>query len=314
MDIKRLGAIDIGSNSVRLLITDVLDYHGKAIFKKDSLIRIPLKLGEDTFSTGLISEQKKEKLAILMQAFYGLIRVNDVEKWRICATSAIREATNANEVLDYVYAKSGIEIEIVDSKEEARFILANSIDELLEENRAYIYTDVGGGSTEMVIFHQNKEIATEGFRLGTLRNLSQEEERAEWERMKDWLAEYCKDFVKVSLIGSGGNINKLDSLLRRCGRIRREELVNFSCKLRKMSYEERLLKYNINLNRADVLLPAIDIYLRIMKLARALVIETPIIGVADGIIKDLYLKNYMPVSTPDIKESSQPQSRGKQPA
>ena len=110
--------------------------------------------------------------------------------------------------------------------------------------------------------------------------------------MKDWLAEYCRDYARISLIGSGGNINKLDSLLRRCGRIRREELVGFLCKLKKMTYEERLIKYNINLNRADVIIPAIEIYLKIMKLARALVIETPIIGVSDGIIKDLYLNNF----------------------
>lgn len=292
MNIRRLGAIDIGSNSVRLLITDVLDYNGQAVFKKDSLIRIPLKLGEDTFSTGYISPRKKEKLAILMQSFHGLIRVNDVELWRACATSALREAANASEVLEYVISKSEVDIDIIDNKEEARFIQTNSIDEYLEEDRAYIYTDVGGGSTELVIFHKNKEIASEAFRLGTIRNLSKEEERREWQRMKDWFMEYGRDFVKVSLIGSGGNINKLDSLLRRCGRIRREELVSFAAKLKKMSYEERLLKFKLNLNRAEVILPAIDIYLKVMKLARALVIETPIIGVADGIIKDLYMTNF----------------------
>lgn len=291
MNIKRLGAIDIGSNSVRLLITDVLNYHGKAIFKKDSLIRTPLKLGEDTFSKGFISEQKKEKLAVLMESYKGLLQVNDAEIWRACATSAIREASNMNEVISHVAARSGVEIDVIDSKDEARYILANSIDELLDEDRAYIYTDVGGGNTEMVIFYQNTEIASESFKLGTLRTLSLEEENSEWDRMKEWLIEHSRVFNKISLIGSGGNINKLDSLLRRCGRIRREELVSFAGKFKKMSYEERLLKYNINLNRADVLLPAIEIYLRVMKLSRALVIETPIIGVADGIIKDLYLQH-----------------------
>lgn len=292
MNVKRLAAIDIGSNSVRLLITDVLDYHGKPVFKKDSLIRTPLRLGEDTFSKGYVSEGKIKKLALLMQSYLGLIEVNDVEIFRACATSAIREAENADEVLSAVLAKSGLEIDVIDSKDEARFIMMNSIDELLEENRAYIYTDVGGGSTEMVIFYQNREVAAEGFRLGTIRSLSKEQERAEWERMRDWLAEYCHNYARISLIGSGGNINKLDSLLRRCGRIRREELVGFLCKLKKMTYEERLIKYNINLNRADVIIPAIEIYLKIMKLSRALVIETPIIGVSDGIIKDLYLKNF----------------------
>lgn len=293
MDVKRIGAIDVGSNSVRLLITDVIDYHGKAIFKKDSLIRTPLKLGEDTFTQGYISSQKCEKLAVLMQSYLGLLEVNGVSLWRACATSALREAENSEEILSTVLEKSGVNIEIIESKDEARFILANSIDELLEENRAYIYTDVGGGCTEMVIFYQNKEVATEAFKLGTIRNLTTEEEKKEWSRMRDWLVEYSSQFSKVSLVGSGGNINKLDSLLRRCGRIRREELVSFSYKFRQMSYEERLLKYNINLNRAEVILPAIEIYLKVMKLARALVIETPIIGVADGIIKDLYQQNYV---------------------
>lgn len=292
MDVKRLAAIDIGSNSVRLLITDILDYHGKPLFKKDSLIRTPLRLGEDTFSKGYISSEKIRKLSMLMQSYLGLIEVNDVALFRACATSAMREAENADEVLEYIRVQTGMEVDMIGNKDEARFIMMNSIDELLEENRAYIYTDVGGGSTEMVIFYQNEEIAAEGFRLGTLRSLTKEEERAEWERLKDWLTEYSRDYAKVSLIGSGGNINKLDSLLRRCGRIRREELVGFLCKLKKMTYEERLVKYNINLNRADVIIPAIEIYLRIMKIARALVIETPIIGVADGIIKDLYLNNF----------------------
>lgn len=302
-NVKRLAAIDIGSNSVRLLTTDVLDYHGKPIFKKDSLIRTPLKLGEDTFNKGYISEGKIKKLAMLMQAYLGLIEVNDVLVFRACATSAIREAENADEILDYIHTASGLQIDVIDCKDEARFIMMNSIGELLEENRAYIYTDVGGGSTEMIIYYQNKEIAAEGFRLGTIRTLSKEQENAEWERMKVWLAEHSSDYAKVSLIGSGGNINKLDSLLRRCGRIRREELVGFLYKLKKMTYEERLIKYNINLNRADVIIPAIEIYLRIMKMARALVIETPIIGVADGIIKDLYMRNFYLQSKENVQES-----------
>lgn len=303
MNVKRLAAIDIGSNSVRLLTTDVLDYHGKPIFKKDSLIRTPLKLGEDTFNKGYVSEEKMKKLAMLMQSYMGLIEVNDVVIFRACATSAIREAENADEILNHIYTTSGLQVDVIDCKDEARFIMMNSIDELLDESRAYIYTDVGGGSTEMVIYYQNKEIAAEGFRLGTIRSLSKEQENAEWERMKAWLAEHSSDYAKISLIGSGGNINKLDSLLRRCGRIRREELVGFLYKLKKMTYEERLIKYNINLNRADVIMPAIEMYLRIMKMARALVIETPIIGVADGIIKDLYMKNFYLQSREGIPEN-----------
>ncbi|QIK60169.1 hypothetical protein G7050_10140 [Dysgonomonas sp. HDW5A] len=291
MDTKRFGAIDIGSNSVRLLITDVIDYKGKPYFKKNQLIRIPLKLGEDTFSTGFIGDQKKEKLMVLMQSLQGLISVNDVEVWRACATSAIREAENAREVLNYVENKTGVHIEIIDPIEEAHYIRLNNMDEYLDEDRAYIFTDVGGGSTELILFYKNEQIATGSFRLGTLRTLTPELEQNEWDAMKDWMEEHCKNFPKVSLIGSGGNINKLDSLLRRCGRIKREELIAYYRKLRSMSYEERVINLKVSLDRAEVIMPAIHIYLKIMKLSRALVIETPIIGVADGIIKDLYLKD-----------------------
>lgn len=291
METKRFGAIDIGSNSVRLLITDVIDYKGKPYFKKNQLIRIPLKLGEDTFSTGFIGDQKKEKLMVLMQSLQGLISVNDVEVWRACATSAIREAENATEVLNYVENKTSVHIEIIDPIEEAHYIRLNNMDEYLDEDRAYIFTDVGGGSTELILFYKNEQIATESFRLGTLRTLTPELEQNEWDAMKDWMEENCKDFPKISLIGSGGNINKLDSLLRRCGRIKREELIAYYRKLRSMSYEERVINLKVSLDRAEVIMPAIHIYLKIMKLSRALVIETPIIGVADGIIKDLYLKD-----------------------
>ena len=291
MDTKRFGAIDIGSNSVRLLITDVIDYKGKPYFKKNQLIRIPLKLGEDTFSTGFIGDQKKEKLMVLMQSLQGLISVNDVEVWRACATSAIREAENATEVLNYVENKTGVHIEIIDPIEEAHYIRLNNMDEYLDEDRAYIFTDVGGGSTELILFYKNEQIATGSFRLGTLRTLTPELEQNEWDAMKDWMEENCKDFPKISLIGSGGNINKLDSLLRRCGRIKREELIAYYRKLRSMSYEERVINLKVSQDRAEVIMPAIHIYLKIMKLSRALVIETPIIGVADGIIKDLYLKD-----------------------
>ena len=291
MNNKRLAAIDIGSNSVRLLITDVIDYKGNPFFKKDIFIRIPLKLGEDTFTNGRIGEVKLDKLATLLQSFKGIISINDVDDWRICATSAIREAGNMDEVVDTVFSKTGIEIDVINTVEEARFIIINSIEQNMDDDRAYLFTDVGGGCTDLILFYQKKEIAMESFRIGTLRlsDVGEGKEQGEWLRMKNWIYKYCREFAKISLIGSGGNINKIDSLLRRCGRIRREELVSFARTLRGMTIEERVFKYNMNTNRANVILPAISIYLKIMKMARALTVETPIIGVSDGIIKDLYL-------------------------
>lgn len=299
MNNKRLAAIDIGSNSVRLLITDVIDYKGSPFFKKDIFIRIPLKLGEDTFTNGYIGEVKLDKLAILLQSFKGIISINDVDDWRICATSAIREATNMEEVVDTVFSKTGIEIDVINTVEEARFIIINSIEQNMDDDRAYLFADVGGGSTDLILFYQKKEIAMESFRIGTLRlsDVSEGKEQGEWLRMKNWIYQYCREFTKISLIGSGGNINKIDSLLRRCGRIRREELVSFARTLKGMTIEERVVKYNMNTNRANVILPAISIYLKIMKMARALTVETPIIGVSDGIIKDLYLRKGETLST-----------------
>lgn len=290
MDTKRIAAIDIGSNSVRLLITDVIDYSGKPFFKKDQLIRVPLKLGEDAFGLGYISDSKKENLAILLQSFKGLMHVNGVDTWRVCATSALREASNAEEVVNYIFLTTEMNIEIIDPKEESRYIVLNIAEEAMVQDRVYLFADVGGGSTDMVLYFRNKEIASESFKLGTLRSLNEQQEMDEWEKMKTWLTIHRQNFSKISLIGSGGNINKLDSLLRRCGRIKREELVSFSRKLRSMTPEERVAKYNINLNRATVILPAINIYLKIMKISKVLVIETPIIGVADGIVKDIYME------------------------
>ncbi|GAB6007772.1 Ppx/GppA phosphatase family protein [Dysgonomonas reticulitermitis] len=292
MNNKRLAAIDIGSNSVRLLITDVIDYKGSPFFKKDIFIRIPLKLGEDTFTNGCVGEVKLDKLATLLHSFKGIISINDVDDWRVCATSAIREASNVEEVVDSVFSKTGIEIDVINTVEEARFIIINSVEQNMDDDRAYLFTDVGGGSTDLILFYRKKEIAIESFRVGTLRlsDVSDGKEQGEWLRMKNWIYQYCREFTKISLIGSGGNINKIDSLLRRCGRIRREELVSFARTLKGMTIEERVIKYNMNTNRANVILPAISIYLKIMKMARALTVETPIIGVSDGIIKDLYLR------------------------
>lgn len=288
MEPKRLAGIDIGSNSVRLLITDVIDYKGNIFFKKEHFFRIPLRLGEDTFSSGFISEEKKESLTILMESFVGIMHVCGVTQWRICATSAVREASNAAEVVDYITARTGLSIDIIDHKAESHFIVLNNQGQEHEKDRAYLFVDVGGGSTDMSLYYQDTEVASDSFKLGTIRPMSLDRNNQEWDRIKLWINTNCSQFPKLTLIGSGGNINKINSLLRRCGKIKREELVSFYRKLKEIPLEERAIRYNMNLNRAGVIMPAIQIYLRIMKMARTLAIETPIIGLADGIIRDLY--------------------------
>lgn len=288
MEPKRLAGIDIGSNSVRLLITDIIDYKGNVFFKKEHFFRIPLRLGEDTFSMGFISEEKIENLAILMESFVGIMNVCGVSQWRICATSAIREASNGLEVVNYISNRTALDIEIIDHKAESHFIVLNNQGQEQEKDRAYLFVDVGGGSTDMSLYYQNTEVASDSFRLGTIRPMSLDRNNEEWDRIKLWINTNCNQFHKLTLIGSGGNINKINSLLRRCGKIKREELVSFYRKLKEISLEERAIRYNMNLNRAAVIMPAIQIYLRIMKMARTLAIETPIIGLADGIVRDLY--------------------------
>lgn len=286
----RLGAIDIGSGSVRLLICDVFDAGGQPFFKKNTMIRTPLLLGEDTFSTGFISNIKKEKLALLLASYKSLLEVYDVERWRVCATSALREASNKSEIIDYVFSESGIDIHVIDTEEESRYLLLNYAEQPIDNTRACLFADIGGGSTQLVLYYQGRKIAFESFRLGTIRCQTVTSENEEWIRLRQWIKDHTHSFAKMLLIGSGGNINKVDSLLRRKGRVKREELIAFLNKIRTMSVEERVMNYNMNINRATEIIPAIQIYLKVMKAAKVLAVETPIIGVSDGIIRDLYLK------------------------
>lgn len=291
MEPTRLAGIDIGSNSVRLLITDVIDYKGETFFKKEYFFRIPLQLGEDTFSTGSISDEKKESLATLIESYKGIMTVCGVNEWRICATSAVREASNATEVIKYINQRTGLDVDIIDHKAESYYIVLNNQGRQQEKGCAYLFVDVGGGSTDVSLYYEDQEIASDSFRLGTIRPMSLNRSNQEWDRIKLWLNTNCTPFPKLTLIGSGGNINKINSLLRKCGKVKREELVSFYRKLKDIPLEERAIRYNMNLNRATVIMPAIQIYLQIMKMARILTIETPVIGVSDGIIRDLYYKS-----------------------
>lgn len=292
-NINRLGAIDIGSNSVKLLICDMINYKGRIINKKFAHTRMPLRLGDDTFLSGYISEEKKEKLAQLIQMFKSFLEITETESYRICATSALREALNRQDIVDHIYATVGVEIEIISPSDEANFLFLNDTDEGYKPEILYIIVDVGGGSTEIVFSQEYKLIETGSFRLGTIRQLSREEEMKEWGKLKDWLEEKREGLFDICLIGSGGNINKINSLFNNRGKIKRLDLKNYYRKLKNMDYEERVVKSNFGLNRAEVILPAINIYLNIMKILKIETIQIPVIGIADGIVKDIYLKKYL---------------------
>ncbi len=288
---NRLGAIDIGSNSVKLLISDIINYNGRIVNKKYVHTRIPLRLGDDTFMRGHISDDKKEKLAQLIQTFKFFLEINETEKYRVCATSALREASNKQDIVDYILATAGVKIEVITPQDEANLMFLNGANEEYNPHTLYVMVDVGGGSTEVVLSRGNELIESKSFMLGTIRQLSQEQRRNEWKNLKRWMEEKTMKQREICLVGSGGNINKINSLFKRKGKMRRVDLNDYYRRLANWDYEERVLKSEFGLNRAEVILPALNIYLNIMKFLKVEVIHIPVVGIADGIIKDIYLKN-----------------------
>ena len=205
----KFAAIDIGSNAVRLLFCNVYDDNGKIVFKKAELIRVPIRLGEDSFLNGNISPQKEEKLVTAMKAFKNLIDVYDAVDYRACATSAMRDAENRYDVVDRVRKEAGIKIEIIDGKTEADIIYSNHIEEHLDKGNNYLYIDIGGGSTEITLFSKNKAVVSQSFNIGTIRMLHNQIDKEYWNYFKNWIVEITKGYRPLMAIGSGANINKL---------------------------------------------------------------------------------------------------------
>lgn len=290
MEILRLGAIDIGANSVKLLIIDVINHENKVVYKTSSFTRIPLLLGEDTFFKGYITDEKIAKLAELVQTFVSLMLISEVKYWSLCATSALREASNVNDVVQYVLSKTGQGIKILSPNDEAYLLNLNLMAESLDEDKIYIIADVGGGCTDISLVKKGKLSECYSFSLGTIRVLSKQAELEEWEKMQGWIDLYCGgENLELVLIGSGGNINKLNSIFKKRGKIKRHDFNNLYKRFKSLPYDERVLNLDLNLNRVRVIVPAMKIYLRLMKILKKDEIIIPVIGLADGIIKDLYL-------------------------
>jgi exopolyphosphatase / guanosine-5'-triphosphate,3'-diphosphate pyrophosphatase len=291
--IKKYAAIDIGSNAVRLLICDIIenDDNNKVKFKKSALVRVPIRLGQDTFGTGKISVKNTTRLIDAMNAFQLLMNVHGVTKYKACATSAMRDAANGEDIIEKIMKKSGIKIDIINGETEAQIIAATDLGELLDNSKSYLYVDVGGGSTEMTIYKKGKVANSKSFKVGTVRMLNQKDALKNiWNEMKTWVQVNTKDIKNVSLIGSGGNINKIYKM---SGRSDGSPLSFIYMKanykyLKAMSYEERISELNLNQDRADVIIPATKIYVSAMKWSKAKKIHVPKIGLADGIVKSLY--------------------------
>ncbi len=293
MRIKKYGAIDIGSNAIRLLISNVLEIENKeTIFKKSSLVRVPIRLGADVFVKGEISEQNKKRMIDAMKAFKLLIDVHNVEKFRACATSAMREAYNGQDVVDQIFIETGIEIDIINGKEEASIISSADLDKLIKSKGNFLYVDVGGGSTELTIFSKGKTVNSKSFKLGTVRYMNNDKEtnKKRFKKMKNWIEKNVSGVKNISLIGSGGNINKLFKMSGlEIGRPMSNVYLQSKYKsLKKMTYEQRVADLGLNPDRADVIIPATKIYLSAMKWSGAKQLFVPKIGLSDGIIKQLH--------------------------
>jgi exopolyphosphatase/guanosine-5'-triphosphate,3'-diphosphate pyrophosphatase len=299
LSIKKYAAIDIGSNAVRLLISNIIEQKGKpTLFKKSSLVRVPIRLGADVFINQEISKENEQRMLDTMTAFKLLMKSHKVVRYKACATSAMREADNGIAVSKLIEKHSKIKIDIIDGEEEAAIIAATDLNSYIDESKTYLYVDVGGGSTEFSVIHHGETLASKSFKIGTVRLLNDMVQKESWIELESWIKEKTSAFEKIDLIGSGGNINKIFKI---SGKAMGKPLTYFYLtsyynKLQTYSYEERITELDLNQDRADVIIPATRIYLSAMKWSGAKDIYVPKIGLSDGIIKSVYYETVSSVS------------------
>jgi len=286
----KLAAIDIGSNAARLLITEVAENKGKPVFTKLNLIRVPLRLGFDVFESGEISVQRISMLIQTMKAFGFLIKVYNVSAMKACATSAMRDAANSAAIINKVKLETGIKINIISGDEEAAVIYENHIAENLDEDHAYVYIDVGGGSTQLSFFAENKLKYKESVNIGTIRLLKNMVDEDQWNVFKSQVKTNIKSKLPVVAIGSGGNINKIFSISnKKDGKpLPLQLLKDYYKELSSFSLDERIRIYKMKDDRADVIVPALQIYVNVMRWADIDEIYVPKIGLVDGLVQSLY--------------------------
>jgi len=289
MEILKFAAIDIGSNAIRLFFSNVVEDKEleRAVFLKSSLLRVPIRLGEDVFQYGEITQKKAEKLVHTMQAFKHLVKVHDVISYRACATSAMREAVNSKEVIEMVKKESGIQIEMISGDEEAQILYTLRELEILEGGKTYLTVDVGGGSTEITLFSNKKQILSHSFNIGTIRMISNQVSKEEFRFMKVWLKNVAEKYKSPTIIGSGGNINKLFRFSEKKDGtpLAYKKLKHIYEYISSFSIDERIRVLELNPDRADVITPAAKLFLKIMKWTKANEIFVPVMGLADGIVR-----------------------------
>ena len=290
-------AIDVGTNAVRLLIKHIEEQERKTVFTKELLVRIPMRLGFDVFDTGYISEVKAKKMVRLMKAYSQMMKLYDVADYRACATSALRDAQNGKQLVKQIAEKTGIRIEIISGQEEATIIYNNHVEQMKDRSGNYMYVDVGGGSTEINLLSDGKLVCSRSYNIGTIRLLNNAVGSETWEKLVSDMKEIASKYPGTEIIGSGGNINKYYKLVDRSKedtanqRIQTEALKEVYEKLCGMTVEQRMQAYKLKPDRADVIVPAGKIFVTIADIIGARFIYVPVIGLSDGIIDSLYVKN-----------------------
>lgn len=287
--LTRFAAIDIGSNAVRLLLCNVVEEDGVIHFNKSELIRMPIRLGEDVFKSGWISDHKAERLVNTLKAYKLLIDVFQPVAFRACATASLREAKNGQKLIERIKRATSLHVDLVSGKEEAELIYSNHVEEKLDKHSDYAYIDVGGGSTEISFFSKGICKASRSFPIGTLRLLYGHVSPETWEEMKEWVRKKSEKLNIKSAIGSGGNINKIHKLIGRKDKALSFVLLKvFYREMKSLSVDDRIDIWELSPDRADVIVPAARIFLSIMKAGRIPEVLVPQVGLSDGIIHHLY--------------------------
>ena len=290
MKIKKYAAIDIGSNAVRILVTNVVSYKKKTVFLKNALVRVPIRLGQDAFTNGKISDKNIKRMIKSMKAFKLLMEVHEVKDYLAFATSALREAKNGSYLVEKVLKKSGIKIEIINGKKEAKIISNTNVFDTINKEKTFLYVDIGGGSTEFSVLINGKRNQSKSFKIGTVRMLNSKVEQVTLDEAESWVRRHTLMHERIYLLGTGGNINKLHKIAnindnRPLSYLTLNTLYN---QLDALTYEERIVDLGLNPDRSDVILLAAKLFIKILNWSGAKDIYVPKVGLSDGMIRELY--------------------------
>ena len=289
LEIDKVATIDIGSNAIRLLISNVFSVNGKLHHTKNSLYRVQLRLGDDSFNKGMISPKNLDKLKSTLKSFKLLMDVNDVKKYLAYATSAMRSISNAEKLLKSLEIETGVKVEIITGKKESEIVAKNDISTHIGKTKNYCFIDVGGGSTEVVIYKKGEFYKSKSFKIGGVRLINGLVEDSTWKEFELWLKSHAVELKKLKIIGVGGNINKLYKLsgVKYTKPLERKRFKKTLVRLENMSYTKKLTKLKLNPDRIDVIIPAGKIYFFMMKTLGIKQIHVPRIGLADGMVNEI---------------------------